>query len=149
MKRPDVIVTGKFVENKHAFAVVLDLLFLRTEFFLNDFDVVLTGQKFQCVVIGELFVFHNEMHHVAAFAATETLTDASGRRNTERWGLVVVKRTKTNIINASFTKRDKIAHNFFNVGCIQDAVYGVLINHSSKKYTKIWTKVINKSQSSV
>jgi hypothetical protein len=87
------------------------------------------------------------MYHVASLTAAETLADAPGGRDTERRRLIVVKGTQPGVVNPSFAKGYKIAHDFFNAGCIQDAVYGTLINHFDKKNCKIWTKVRKNSES--
>jgi hypothetical protein len=60
-----------------------------------------------------------------------------------------MKRAQTDIVHASFAKRYKVAHDFFDVGGVHDAVNGALINHSSKNTLIFPTKVIKKMQSTV
>jgi len=93
-------------------------------------------------------MFHDKMNHVAAFAATETFANSFGGGDTERGRLVIMERAQADIIHTPFAKRDEFAHDFFYAGCIHDAVNGNLVNHF-RKNSKIWTKVINKMQTSV
>ena len=63
---------GPFVDDEHALAFASCLFFFVGQFAFLDFDVVFLGQVAQGVREGQLLMFHDEMHGVAAFPAGKT-----------------------------------------------------------------------------
>jgi hypothetical protein len=47
-------------------------------------------------------MLHDEMNHIASFAATKAFANSFGGRNAERGRFIVVKRAETEIIDPSF-----------------------------------------------
>ena len=64
----------KLVDNKQTFTQAMRLFLFISQFTFLYLDIVFPGKPFQRFVIGELFMFHDEMHHIASLAATEAFT---------------------------------------------------------------------------
>ncbi|EXZ93131.1 hypothetical protein M065_4459 [Bacteroides fragilis str. Korea 419] len=47
-------------------------------------------------------MFHDEVHRVAALAATETLAKSLGGRHAERGGFLVMERAKSHVVHTAF-----------------------------------------------
>ena len=126
------VVGGPAVEREHRFAVVVAPLLLGGEFLLPDLDAVALGHHLEGFGIGDVLVFHQERHGVAALAAAETLVDALGGRNDERRGLLVVERTARLVVHAFALERDEVADNIHDIGGGIDAVYCLPVDHTCK-----------------
>ena len=70
------------------------------------------------------------MDGVAALAATETLADPLGRRDVERWGLLVMERTQSHIVDTASAQGHEFRYHINNVGGIEYLFYCELVYHS-------------------
>ena len=123
------VVAGEVVDNEHTFAVALHLFLFIGQLPFLDFYVILLGQVAECLGIGHLFVFHDEVHRVAALAATETLAKSLGGRHAERGSFLVMERAKSHVVHTAFAQRDEVRNHFYDLCGIEYTVYGCLIYH--------------------
>ena len=96
------------VEKGVAFGLRLTLFV--GELFLLYLDAIFVCQKAQCVGVGEMLVFHQEMHGVAALAAAEAFENASRRGYGERGGFLVVERAAAPIACSASVQRHKFGY---------------------------------------
>ena len=80
-------------------------------------------------------MLHNEAYGIASLAATEAMTHATCRRNIERRGLLVVKRTQSLVVCPTASQRDKLRNYLNNVGCILNSFYCSVVYHLSLMLT--------------
>ncbi|MPN04397.1 hypothetical protein SDC9_151635 [bioreactor metagenome] len=142
MKLFHKIITRELIQDEHAVAIALGLLFLAGQLFFNNFNVVFFCQEFQCFVIGKLLVLHDKMHRRTAFTTSETFADVFGGRHIKRRGPVVVKRTQPHKVNTPPAKRDKIRHHINDLSRVLNPFYGLRIYHFGN--TKIVKLIVNK-----
>ena len=124
-----VIVACKLIDDEGTLAVILRLTFLVAQFTLLHLDTIFLGQVFQCLEIGDLLMFHNEVNRVASLATGKALTDVTSRRDRERRRTVVMEWTQAHIVDATFAQRDEIRHHIHYLGSIEYPIYSSLVNH--------------------
>ena len=73
-----VVLACPFVDVEHGFSLVELLPLFGGEFLFFNLDAVFLCQPFQCLYIGELFDFHDEMNGIASFATGKAFADAFG-----------------------------------------------------------------------
>ena len=73
-------------------------------------------------------MIHQEPNTIPAFAASKAFIYFLNRRNSEGGGLLIMKRTKTQVISPSLFKFDKRAHNIDNIDPGKYLLYGSLRN---------------------
>ena len=78
-----------------------------------------------------MLVLHDELHGVAAFAATETFEYAFCRRHAERGRLLVVKRADSPPIGTALFQRHVVGHHVHYLGGVHYAGYGRLVYHTA------------------
>ena len=105
--------------------------------FLN-LDTVLFGQPAQGLRVRHVFEIHQKIHRRTSFAATEALAHISRRRYRKRRCTLVVERAQADVSGATPFERDKVADNLDDIGRIEDALYGFVVDagHSACKNTK-------------
>jgi hypothetical protein len=86
-------------------------------------------------------MFHDETHGAAALAASEAVAKLLGRRYRERRGFLVVERAQANEVCTTAAQTHKIAHNFYNVGGVENSIYGFLVYHALGPFSS--TKVMD------
>ena len=123
------IVAGIFVDHEHALADALRVFLLIGQLALLHLDVVLVCQPLQRFVVGELFVLHDEVHHVASLSATEALAHAFRGRHAEGRCLLAMERTQPDVVHAPLAQGDKFRHHVDNLCGVHDSVYGCLVYH--------------------
>ena len=123
------IVGCPLVYDEHRLPVRLLFLLLLGEFLFLYLDVVAVGKPAQGVGVGELLVFHEESHAVAAFAAYEAVAGAPCRRDVERRGVVVMEGAQAAIVYAHLLERHKFGDDIHDVGSLFYAFYGDAVNH--------------------
>ena len=92
---------GKFIKVEHALTIGLLLTLLIVHLLFLDLDAILLAEPANGFVEGHLLLFHQEGDWRTAFAAGEAFADVLGRRNVERWRLVGMERTQTDIVDAA------------------------------------------------
>lgn len=75
---------------------------------------------------------HDEPDRIATFAAAKTFVDFFARRDRERGGLLMVKRTIAEIVGASFFELDKTADDVNDVDSVLNLLYGLLADQECK-----------------
>ena len=128
------ILRGPAVQGEHRLAVVVASHLLLGHLLLLDLDAVALGHHLQRLGIGDVLVFHQEGHGVAALAASETLVDALRGRHDERRGFLVVERTARLVVHALAFERDVFADNIHDIGGGVNAVYCFPVDHSLQRY---------------
>jgi hypothetical protein len=73
------------------------------------------------------------MHHIASFATSETLADASCGRNGKRWCGIIMKRTEPSETGPCSTKCNIFRHDIYDVGCTSYPFYGDRRYHKEGK----------------
>ena len=122
------------VQGEHRLAVVVASHLLLGHLLLLDLDAVALGHHLQRLGIGDVLVFHQEGHGVAALAASETLVDALRGRHDERRGFLVVERTARLVVHALAFERDVFADNIHDIDGGVNAVYCFPVDHSLQRY---------------
>ena len=129
MKRAHEEVFCKLIDHEQAFPFVSGKHLLGRKFFLFYFNPVSSGKLPQSVIIGDMLIFHDEMHGIAAFAAAETFEHAFGGRHHKRWCLLIMERAQPYVVGAAFVQRHLFGDDIINVGHIQYLSYGSLVYH--------------------
>ena len=124
---------GVFVNDADALALALLLPLLVRQLTLLDGDAVFLPQPAKGFWEGHLLVLHQEAGSIAALAAAETLEDASCRIHVERGRALVVEGAQTDVVRPPATQGDKVRNDLKNLGRIEDAVFGGVVNHATAK----------------
>ena len=128
---------GPFVEGKHAFAYTLAGALLVGQFLFLHLDAHAATEPLDGFGICHLFEFHEEAHRIAAFAAGEAFAHLAGGRNGERGRLFVVERTEPLVVRARLAERDELFHHIDDVCGVQNALYGILVNHGQAQAAQV------------
>ena len=134
------VVVGKVVHHKHTLALVLSLFLLIAQLAFFHLDVILVGQPLQRLVVVELLVLHDEVHHVSSLSAGETFAQTLGRRHHKRRCLLVMERAQPFIVHPRPLQRDELRHHIHNLCRVQYPVYGSLVNHTGAKVLLFFLK---------
>ena len=119
------------VQHQHGRPFALCTAFVGVHLALLDGNAVLGGQPAQGFGIGHVLVLHNEVDHVAAFAAGEALAKLFGRRYHKTRRTLVVEWAQTLIVHSRLAQCDKLLDHLDNVRGVQDALYGLAVNHGN------------------
>ena len=96
------VVLREAVDVEHTFAFVLCRQFFRSLFAFLDFDAVFFREITQRFLERVVFMFHDETHRVAGFAASEAFEDVTGRVDVERRRFLLVERAHSDEVGATF-----------------------------------------------
>lgn len=91
----------KLGDMEEGVALVLAFLLFLSLLLLLNLDVVFLRQPTQCFGVGVVLMLHEELHHIAGFAAAKTLEDTFRRRNIERRCLLVVEGAATYMVGST------------------------------------------------
>ena len=123
---------GIIGHDQHTFPLALLLLFVFRELFFFDDNIIFSRQPTQSLDIRQLFVFHNEIHRIPAFPASEAFINTLRRGDRKRTCFFIMKRTTAHIIHPSLLQTYKVGNHFVNICSIENLLYRRLINHSTK-----------------
>ncbi len=114
---------GVLCHHQDALALILLLYILGGDLFLLYLDIVFLRQVTERFGIGEMLMLHDEVDGVASLAAAETLEDAFCGRDGERRGLLVMKRTQSQVVDASLLQRHELLHHLGYLGSVENPFY--------------------------
>ncbi len=115
--------------NQQAFTTVVYLLLLFALFIFLDLNIVFSGQVTDRFRIGILFVLHNEVDRMAAFAAAEAFVDSLAYRNVKGGCFFIMEGAQPQETASAFFQVHKIAYYLFNLNGIKNTIDGTLLNH--------------------
>ena len=102
---------------------------LCTFFLFDNFDVVLLGEVPQGVRVGHVFMLHDEAYGRATLVAAEAVVNTFGWNDVERRSFFIVERTASPPFGPSLPERHEVAYHLFDLGGIEDLLYGFLGDH--------------------
>ena len=114
---------GVLCHHQDTLALILLLYLLGSDLLLLYLDVVFLCQVPERFGIREMLMLHDKVDGVASLAAAEALEDALGGRDGERRGLLVMKRTQSQVVDASFLQRHELLHHLGYLGSVEDPFY--------------------------
>jgi len=131
-EHPDEIFPGKLVEDHHGLPVVLLLQLLGRLLGFDDIDMIFFRQPAKGFGIAEVLVLHQEVDRVAALPASEALVDAPRRRHVKGGRFLVVERAEPDEVRPAFADVHEIAHHLRDLGGLDDALDGGVVDHGTK-----------------
>ncbi len=89
--------------------------------------MVLGGQVSQRFRVAEMFMFHDKVHRVSRFTATEAFINAACGRYIKGRSFLVVKRTQSKEVGTASFERDKITDHLLDTGGVNNYIYGFFL----------------------
>ena len=123
------VVACPLIEDKHTLTFALRATFLWGQFALFNLNTIFLSQETQSIVIPQLFLLHDEMHHITTLSASETFTNSSRGRYRKRRCSVIMERAESTITGTCTPQSNIFRHNIYNVGCTAYPLYGDWRNH--------------------
>ena len=123
VQNPLEVFCRPFIHDEHRLALVLLPTLLVGHLALLYLYVILISQPPQCLDIGHLLMFHDEVDRIASLPAGETLIDTARGRHGERGRRVVMERTQTFIARAPLAQRHKLRHHIHDVRGVHNSIY--------------------------
>ena len=129
-------VARELIDNEQALALVLRLPFLVGHLLFLNLDAVFVGKPAKRLGERHLLVLHQEARSIARLATSEALENSPRGIHVKRRRTLVVKRAKTDVVDASPAQLYEFRHYVNDLCRIENPVLCALVNHHGKSNEK-------------